>query len=90
LSHLESIGLIRFGDNHNLVLKHLPAKTNVNFYGTKLQIEFKPPAENQIRIGYVVLTKVGQELAPICGSVPREGFLDYVKEKWKSFGYKIE
>ena len=30
-----------------------------------------------------MLTKIGQELAPICGSQPVEGFYEYVKEQWK-------
>jgi hypothetical protein len=38
----------------------------------------------------VLLTQAGQQLAPICGAQPRDGFVDYVKEKWKSLGYKIE
>ena len=45
---------------------------------------------NEIEIGHVLLTKVGQELAPICGSSPVEGFWDYVKEQWKKYLPKLE
>ena len=31
-----------------------------------------------------MLTKVGQELAPICGSKPIPEFFDYVIEHWAS------
>ena len=41
--------------------------------------------DNQLQIGTVVLTKIGKELAPICGSKPVEGFYEYVKEQWKEY-----
>jgi hypothetical protein len=43
-----------------------------------------------MQLGHVLLTKVGQQLAPICGSRARDGFVEYLKEKWKSLGYKID
>ena len=33
--------------------------------------------------GYVRLTKVGQELAAICGSTPDDDFRNYVVTQWK-------
>jgi len=47
-------------------------------------------ADNIMSIGRVLLTKIGQELAPICGSRPVEGFFDYLVEQWKSQGYIID
>ena len=38
---------------------------------------------NKLEVGKVFLTKIGQELAPICESKPVEGFRDYVMDKWK-------
>ena len=90
LSHLEGIGLIQLGDVSDFVLRNLHQKINVIFFGKKVQIEFQSPTENHMEVGCVLLTQVGNELATICDSVQREGFLEYVKEKWTSFGYKIE
>lgn len=42
-------------------------------------------ANNRLKTGQVLLTKIGQELAPICGSKPVEGFYEYVKEQWKEY-----
>ena len=40
--------------------------------------------DNELDIGKVLLTKVGEELATVCRVPGVAGFLDYVKEKWKS------
>jgi hypothetical protein len=58
--------------------------------GQPVWIEFPESAEPGVQIGHVILTKAGQQLAPICGSRPREGFVEYVREKWRGFGYKTE
>ena len=47
-------------------------------------------ADNSLELGKVLLTKIGEELAPICGSKPVDGFFDYVREKWKTQGYIID
>ena len=38
-------------------------------------------------VGHVFLTKVGQELAQICGAAPDREFRDYVLKQWKQMGY---
>ena len=38
-------------------------------------------------IGHVLLTKIGQELAKICGSQPDSEFREYVLKTWKEKGY---
>jgi hypothetical protein len=38
-------------------------------------------------IGHVLLTKVGEELAIICGSQPDTEFREYILIKWKELGY---
>jgi len=40
--------------------------------------------DNELEIGKVLLTKVGEELAAVCRVAGVDGFLDYVKEKWKA------
>ena len=41
--------------------------------------------ENQLPIGNVLLTKVGEELATVCVAPGVDGFDDYVKEKWAQY-----
>ena len=41
--------------------------------------------DNKLDIGKARLTRIGQELAPICRSKPVEGFWEYVKEQWSQY-----
>jgi uncharacterized protein DUF2806 len=86
LSHLESIGLIKFESPGFNRLK-LPKTFAVLYYSTPLILSMPNETDNSMAVGKVMLTKVGQELAPICGSQPVEGFFDYVRDKWKGEGY---
>lgn len=83
LSHLESIGLIQFDGitafNRLGVLK----RVDLYYYGKRLRLEMPEDANNELPLGHVLLTKIGEELAPICGSKPIDGFYEYVKEQWK-------
>jgi hypothetical protein len=84
LSHLESIGMIQFNHLAGFRRLKLPKKFDALYYGQSLQLEMPNDEDNELQLGHVLLTRVGQELAPICGSKPVDGFLEYVKEKWKS------
>ena len=90
LSHLESIGLVQFDSVASLVQRNLPKKFTVHYYGKLLKLEMPKDSDNELGIGKVLLTKIGQELAPICGSESVEGFRDYVLDKWKQYLPKPE
>jgi hypothetical protein len=90
LIHLESIGLIRFSDLANFVHIDVPKRFLVLYYETPVTLEMPKNSGNEINVGNVLLTKIGQELAPICGSKPVDGFLEYVTKKWKGFKYLPE
>lgn len=85
LNHLESIGFIQFGSLTSFVRQKLPQNLTITYYGRSLQLTMPNSSENTLVIGHVLLTKVGQELAPICGSQPVEGFWEYVLDKWKEY-----
>lgn len=90
LSHLDSIGLLRFDVPAGFIIRGLSQKRFVDYYGQQVWIEFQQPANNELNLGYVLLTKAGKQLAPICKSTARDGFVEYVREKWRGFGYKTE
>jgi hypothetical protein len=106
LKHLEDIGLIRVDDVGRYSVSYpvetaLPIKYTVFYYEEPTQIEFSGQTgyievTEHVRgyilpAGYVRLTNVGQELAPICGSTPDDEFRNYVVTKWKEWGYiKVE
>ena len=85
LSHLESIGLVQFDSLAGFVRTGLPRRFPVFYYGESLVLEMSNDDGNQLEIGKVRLTRVGKELAPICGSTPVEGFREFMMDKWKQY-----
>jgi hypothetical protein len=90
--HLESIGLIQYEHDYLIAYSYgnIPKKLTVLYYGTPVLLEMPKESDNEIRVGHVILTRIGQELAPICGSKPVDGFLEYIKGKWKELKYLPE
>ncbi len=89
LSHLESIGLVQFENLTGFLRLELPKKFSVFYYGTFVELEMLAESSNSLNIGTVLLTRVGEQLAPICGSRPVDGFSEYVQKKWRDLGYKV-
>lgn len=85
LSHLESIGLIQFNSLAGFKRLKVPKRYVVWYYGTSLALEMPNDADNELTIGKALLTKTGQELAPICAGAPVTGFWEYVNDRWKQY-----
>ena len=90
LTQLDHIGLIRFESLTGFSNTGLPQKTVVFYYDTQVMVQFPKPEGNTLDLGHVMLSKAGQELAPICGSERHAGFLDYVVETLQKQNLKIE
>jgi hypothetical protein len=90
LSHLESIGLIQFDHLAGFVRTGLPKKFDAFYYDAPVSLEMPNESDNSMSIGKVMLTKIGYELAPICGSQPIDGFLDFIREEWTNLKYLKE
>ena len=90
LSHLESIGLVQFSGIADFQRRNLPKIFTLYYYRKPLLLEMPEDVGNQLSIGKTYLTKIGEELAPICGSKPVDGFYDYVKDRWKRYLPKVE
>lgn len=86
LSHLESIGLIQFNSLSGFRRLGLSKKVTLLYYGQPTLLEFQKESDNELQIGKVILTKIGQELAPICGSSPDHKFFEYICDKWEKEG----
>ena len=90
LKHLDAIGLLSLESTTGYLLTELPKKITITYYGKPLIIEFGNEKENEFNIGHVILSKIGQELAPICGAKPIPEFFDFVIEECKTkMGLKI-
>lgn len=88
LKHLAEIGLITHGGITGFQRVKVPKQFVVHFYGAPVTIEF-PKDDNSLEMGKVLLSKAGQELAPICDPKPCDGFRDYIVNRWKSHGLKV-
>jgi hypothetical protein len=85
LTHLDSIGLIQFQSLSGFKRTGLPKNFPVFYCGKPLLLEMPEEEKNDISIGKVLLTKLGQELVSVCVAPGVDGFVDYVKEQWKAF-----
>lgn len=85
LTHLDSIGLIRFESISAFNKAGLPKRLAVLYCGQRLDLEMPKDEANELSIGRVLLTKLGQELVSVCKAPGVDGFFDYVKEQWKQF-----
>ena len=83
LSHLESIGLIQF-QALGFMWSNFSQRFFADYYDKRLSLDLPKDTGNKLKIGKTRLTKIGQELVPICGSKPVAGFYEYVKDQWKA------
>ncbi len=86
LIHLESLSLIQFDNIGGYLRRRLPKRVRVFFYGRPVELTLPNDTINELDIGHVLLTKAGQELAPICGATPVETFFDFVYDRWAANG----
>jgi hypothetical protein len=82
LSHLESLGLIQFNFMSGYQSLQNNTSVCVHYYGKPLTLVFPKETENELHLGHVLLTRAGQQLAPVCAPKPVEGFFEYVRSHW--------
>lgn len=82
LSHLESLGLVQFNHITGFRRLRIPKRFVVFYYGRPLHLSFPKDIDNELEIGNVLLTRAGQQLAPICAPKPVNGFFEYIRDRW--------
>ena len=82
LTHLESIGLVRFDNFSGFLRTHLEKRTTVSYMGKELELTFPAEADNKLQIGRALLTRAGVEIANICSPSPIPDFFEYVYDRW--------
>jgi len=85
LTHLDSIGLIQFSSISGFQREGLPKTFTVRYCQQPLALTMEQESENVLPIGKILLSKVGEELARVSITPGVDGFVDYVKEKWKQY-----
>lgn len=89
LRHLDDIGLISLNVLGSLTLDDMPQVQTFHYHGMSVSLQFPKTDNNNLELGHVLLTKAGQELAPISGSVGQPLFLEYMISKWIADGIKV-
>lgn len=84
LSHLETLGLIQFNNLTEFSRLGIQKSVTVFYYGRPVELTFPKETDNALAVGNVLLTRAGQQLAPVCDPKPVDGFFDYVKDRWTS------
>lgn len=82
LTHLESLGLVRFDNLAGFRRLKLPKTATVFYYGKPVNLTFPKDDDNDLELGHVLLSRAGHQLAPVCGSGPVKGFFEYVYDNW--------
>lgn len=83
LSRLDSLGLIQFNAALGFTIEGLPKNLSILYFGQHLSLTMGKDSDNTLRIGRVLLTQAGRELARVVKVSGIDGFYDYVKEKWE-------
>jgi Protein of unknown function (DUF2806) len=87
LTHLDNIGLITFDNIAGFVLQNIPKVCSAYYYGKFINIELAQENDNTLQVGRALLTRAGQELAAISGSVSSEEYFMDTLESWIQRGY---
>lgn len=86
LKHLDYMGLVSFESFTGYSRKGLPKFVTPHYFGKPTLIEFGAEKDNRLPIGHVLLTRAGQELAPICGAARNPEFHEFVIGHWLNEG----
>lgn len=82
LAHLESLGLVQFEGLAGFRRLNLAKTITAFYYGTPVNLTLPAEINNELQLGHVLLTRAGQQLAPVSGSTPVEGFFEFIYDKW--------
>jgi hypothetical protein len=90
LTHLDSIGLVKFEALSGFSLNSTFQPLELRYQGTSFLIESKLVASHpRVHIGKVLFTQSGMELARICEPKAIPSFVDFFLDKWVSDGLVV-
>ncbi len=89
ISHLDSLGLIKFESLQNFMIQNLQQNIILLYFNIPVAFKLKSETNNNLEVGHVMLTKMGRELAPICGAQMDFEFLKYIEQFYKKKGIEV-
>src|SRR5262249_31265527 len=84
--HLENLGLVVFSANQRFGEHDVPRTLRAAYYDRSLELSLTN-AGDTLELGMVLLSRAGEQLAGVCGSIPVDGFFDFVCDRWARLGY---
>lgn len=89
LTHLETIGLIRFDNLAGFKRMSLAQNVLIKYHQNTAYLKFQKSEGNELKVGKVMLTASGEELANVCDSEPAGGFWEYITDMWEKAGIVV-
>lgn len=89
MNHLDNIGLLTFEPITGFCLMSLPEQIELTYFGSPITIRFNQADNNELSIGKVTLSQIGQELYSIVNAISAPDILKYTIEKWESKGITV-
>ncbi|WP_109486424.1 DUF2806 domain-containing protein [Occallatibacter savannae] len=87
LSHLETLGLIRFDHSVGFSRIGVSQRLRVAYFGTEVGLTLQNDRDNQFPCGTTLFTKAGTELSRVCAAKRIDEFFNYVLEEWTKKGF---
>jgi Protein of unknown function (DUF2806) len=87
LTHLDTMELITINPAIGFRLETLPKVITLVYHEAEISIVLPNDNNNDLPVGVVMVTRAGQELARICGSVRSEEYFIYMLKSWMDIGY---
>ncbi len=90
LKHLDSIDLISFESLSEYLRKGFDKKIEVAYGNKIIKLELPKENDNDLKIGHVIFTAVGLQLATLCNAPMIDGMVEYALTEWAKAGIKEE
>jgi len=88
--HLVSIGLIQMENDKSYIINEESNTLKIEYFDRSILIKDENRQKLTFDMGNVIFTSSGNELAEICTSKPPNGYFEFLEDKWKKLGYKVE
>ena len=82
LLDIESLGLVNQYPS-NFLRTTLPQTFPISYFGRSAEVSLAESSGMKLKLGSVLLTTSGRELASICSVEPVEGFFQFICAKWE-------
>jgi hypothetical protein len=86
LTHLETIGLIRFDNVVTFHVRRLGKKATVSYHEQSVELTFPNENENVFNLGSVLISQVGAQLYAVCQPPRVAALVDYLCDVWRQQG----